>query len=411
MVDFQRSPLAPSEFPPMPTISGLRVFTASANIKHPDREDLLLIEFEKGAAISGVFTQSLTAAAPVSWSRAITERGYARALLANSGNANAFTGVKGQLDVEACANAAADLIGCRADELLIASTGVIGERLPVQRITSTIAGMKDQERVSSWEQAALAIGTTDTYPKGAACETEIDGVPVKIVGITKGSGMIAPNMATMLGFVFTDACISPRSLQSILNSGVSKTFNCITVDSDTSTSDMVLLAATGRAGNPIPASPRDGSLNSFRKSLYKVLEDLAVQVVRDGEGAKKLITIEVCGARSGLSAHKAAMAIANSPLVKTAISGEDANWGRVIMAIGKSGAFLDQSRVSVAMGGVVIAEHGARAERYNEVMVTEHLRGSEILIEVHLGVGRSKAKVWTCDLTHDYIRINGEYRT
>lgn len=411
MVDFQRSPLAPSKFPLMPTISGLRAFTASANIKHPDREDLLLIEFEKGAAISGVFTQSLTAAAPVSWSRAITERGYARALLVNSGNANAFTGVKGQLDVESCANAAAELIGCRADELLIASTGVIGERLPVQRIASTIAGMKDQERVSSWEQAALAIGTTDTYPKGAACETEIDGVPVKIVGITKGSGMIAPNMATMLGFLFTDACISPRSLQSILNSGVSKTFNCITVDSDTSTSDMVLLAATGRAGNAIPASPRDRSLNSFRKSLYKVLEDLAVQVVRDGEGAKKLITIEVRGARSGLSAHKAAMAIANSPLVKTAISGEDANWGRVIMAIGKSGAFLDQSRVSVAMGGVVIAEHGARAERYNEARVTEHLRGSEILIEVHLGVGRSKAKVWTCDLTHDYIRINGEYRT
>ena len=411
MVDFQRSPLAPAQFPLLPTIKGLRIFTTSANIKNPNREDLLLIELEEGSTVSGVFTQSLTAAAPVIWSKAITEAGHARALLANSGNANAFTGEKGRLDVEACAIAAADLVGCQPTELLIASTGVIGEPLPIERICTALVEMKNQRGVSTWEQAAMAIGTTDTYPKGATCETEIDQVPVKIVGIAKGSGMIAPNMATMLAFVFTDACIAPEILQSMLKLGVSKTFNCITVDSDTSTSDMLLLAATGQAGNRLPNSIRDRCLNQFRKSLNKVLQDLAIQVVRDGEGAKKLITVEVRGAKSTSGAHKIAMTIANSPLVKTAIAGEDGNWGRIIMAIGKSGISFNQSDVSVSIGGVVVAKNGERVVGYDESALTGHLRESEILIEVYVGVGSGKSKVWTCDLTHEYIRINADYRT
>jgi glutamate N-acetyltransferase/amino-acid N-acetyltransferase len=371
----------------------------------------LLAEFDRGTVVAGVFTQSGTAAAPVLWSRGITDRGYARALLVNSGNANAFTGDQGMRDVEISAAAAADVVGCRPTELLIASTGVIGEPLPVQRITTALPSMKRELKPNSWEAAARAISTTDTYPKGSVRETHIDDTPIKIAGVAKGSGMIAPNMATMLAFVFTDAKIPPKILQSLLLTGVSTSFNCITVDSDTSTSDTLLLAATGQADNRTPRSITDRRLRPFRHALNEVLTDLAVQVVRDGEGASKFITIEITGASSPVAARKAALAVANSPLVKTAIAGEDANWGRVIMAVGKSGVRLDPSKLSVAMGGVMVAENGKRASRYNESLLTDHLHGTEVLIQVDLGIGRSKGRVWTCDLTHDYIRINADYRT
>ena len=395
----------------MPDVRGVRLATAAAKIRYHGRDDLLLVEFDPGTVVAGVFTRSSTAAAPVFWSRSVTDRGYARALLVNSGNANAFTGVQGMRDVEASAAAAAGAIGCRPTELLIASTGVIGEPLPVERITTALPGMKSQLKTGSWQAAARAIGTTDTYPKGSACKTQLGDTPVTIAGIAKGSGMIAPNMATLLAFVFTDAAISPQILQSLLTTGVSTSFNCITVDSDTSTSDTLLLAATGQAGNHAPHSIRDRGLRAFRRALNEVLTDLAIQVVRDGEGASKFITIEVSGASSPAAARKAALAVANSPLVKTAIAGEDANWGRVIMAVGKSGVRLDPSKLSVAMGGVMIAENGGRVDRYDESLLTDHLHGTEILIEVDLGVGRSKTRVWTCDLTHDYIRINADYRT
>jgi glutamate N-acetyltransferase/amino-acid N-acetyltransferase len=395
----------------MPDIRGVRLATTAAKIRYQGRDDLLLVEFDPGVVVAGVFTRSSTAAAPVLWSRDVTDCGYARALLVNSGNANAFTGDQGMRDVETSAKAAADSIGCRPAELLIASTGVIGEPLPVERITTVLPSLKNQLKAGSWQAAAQAISTTDTYPKGSACETQIDETPVTIAGIAKGSGMIAPNMATMLAFVFTDAAISHRILQRLLTTGVSTSFNCITVDSDTSTNDTLLLAATGQAGNRAPRSIRDRGLRTFRRALNEVLTDLAIQVVRDGEGATKCITIEIGGASSSGAARTAALAVANSPLVKTAIAGEDANWGRVIMAVGKSGVRLDTSKLSVAMGGVMIAKNGGRVDHYDESLLTQHLQGTEILIEVNLGVGRSKSRVWTCDLTHDYIRINADYRT
>tara|TARA_B100000686_G_scaffold346158_1_gene432177 strand:+ start:34693 stop:35928 length:1236 start_codon:yes stop_codon:yes gene_type:complete len=411
MADFNISPLAPARFPMMPLIEGLRFSTTEANIKYPNREDLLLFDFDVGTTLAGVFTQSSTVAAPVAWSRIIANRGYARGLLINSGNANAFTGDKGREDVESCAVAAARLLGCSSSELLVASTGVIGEPLPVQRIVMAIENMKGKLQGNSWERAALAIGTTDTYPKGAACVTEIDGVPIQIAGIAKGSGMIAPNMATMLAFIFTDASLPPDILRSVLKSATSRTFNCITVDSDTSTSDMVLLFSTGRAGNIVPTSNSDKKLKKFKHSLNKILENLALQVVRDGEGAKKLITIEVLRAKTSNSAHKIGMAIANSPLVKTAIAGEDANWGRIVMAVGKTGIVLDQSKLLISIGGVLVTENGKRVDNYDEVKLTSHLKSAEILLQVDLGEGNSNSKIWTCDFTHDYIRINADYRT
>ena len=364
----------------MPDVRGVRLATAAAKIRYHGRDDLLLVEFDPGTVVAGVFTRSSTAAAPVLWSRSVTDRGYARALRVNSGNANAFTGVQGMRDVEASAAAAAGAIGCRPTELLIASTGVIGEPLPVDRIIAVLPDMKSQLKAGSWQAAARAIGTTDTYSKGSACKTQLGDTPVTIAGIAKGSGMIAPNMATLLAFIFTDAAISPQILQSLLTTGVSTSFNCITVDSDTSTSDTLLLAATGQAGNHAPRSIGDRGLRAFRRALNEVLTDLAIQVVRDGEGASKFITIEVSGASSPAAARTAALAVANSPLVKTAIAGEDANWGRVIMAVGKSGVRLDPSKLSVAIGGVMIAENGGRVDRYDESLLTDQLHGTQILI-------------------------------
>jgi glutamate N-acetyltransferase/amino-acid N-acetyltransferase len=411
MTTLKRSGLAPSRFPKIPQVFGLEFKALRAGIKYTGRDDLLLARLDKGATVAGVFTQSTTASAPVQWSREVVNKGKARALLVNSGNANTFTGAKGHIDVKSTAAMAAKAVGCQVSEVLIASTGVIGEPLPVDRIDRALKRISDKTRPASWLRAAQAIGTTDTYPKGAFRYTKIGETDITIGGIAKGSGMIAPDMATMLAFVFTDASISRTVLDDLLREGVQASFNSITVDSDTSTSDSLILAATGRAGNRVPKTKNAPDLKLFRAALKDLLIDLATQVVRDGEGAQKFITVDVCGASSTASAKKAALAIANSPLVKTAIAGEDANWGRVVMAVGKSGAPLNQEKLSVAMGGVTIAQAGGRVEGYDEKLVTEHLKGQEVGIQVNLGVGRSKARVWTCDFTHDYITINAEYRT
>jgi len=411
MSTIKRSPLAPARFPRLPAVKGLHLRTARAGIKYAGRDDLLLVEFDRGTAVAGVFTRSTTASAPVQWSRQVAGTGRARAMLVNSGNANTFTGTQGMADVKATAAMAAKTIGCRPRDVLISSTGVIGEPLPVARFEQALPRMGRQAKKASWLQAARAIGTTDTYPKGSTRQARIGDTTVTLCGIAKGSGMIAPDMATMLAFVFTDAKLPAPVLQALLQDGVARSFNCITVDSDTSTSDTIVLAATAKAGNRPPQSLAASELKNFRRALNELLTDLAIQVVRDGEGASKFITVDVTGAVSTGSAHKAALAIANSPLVKTAIAGEDANWGRVVMAVGKSGVRLDQSRLSVAMGGVLIAHHGERAADYDETQVFRHLKGENISVSVDLGVGRARSRVWTCDLTHEYIRINADYRT
>ena len=395
----------------MPAIAGVSLQAARARIKYAGRDDLLLVTLHRGTTVAGVFTRSATASAPVQWSKKVAASGKARAILINSGNANTFTGVQGVADVRSTAAMAGRSVGCRESDVLIASTGVIGEPLPVDRVQRALAGMESGSRSASWIRAARAIGTTDTYPKGAVRQVRIGDTEVSLCGIAKGSGMIAPDMATMLAFVFTDARLPTPVLRTLLKEGIRTSFNCITVDSDTSTSDTVLLAATGRALNGIPQSATAPELKAFRGALKELLTDLAIQVVRDGEGASKFITVDVSGAASNAEARKAALAIANSPLVKTAIAGEDANWGRIIMAVGKSGARLFQKRLAISIGGITITHAGERVGSYDERKVTKHLKGTEISIAVDLGVGRSKSRVWTCDLTHDYIRINADYRT
>ena len=395
----------------MPAIAGVSLQAARARIKYAGRDDLLLVTLHRGTTVAGVFTRSATASAPVQWSKKVAASGKARAILINSGNANTFTGVQGVADVRSTAAMAGRSVGCRESDVLIASTGVIGEPLPVDRVQRALAGMESGSRSASWIRAARAIGTTDTYPKGAVRQVRIGDTEVSLCGIAKGSGMIAPDMATMLAFVFTDARLPTPVLRTLLKEGIRTSFNCITVDSDTSTSDTVLLAATGRALNGIPQSATAPELKAFRGALKELLTDLAIQVVRDGEGASKFITVDVSGAASNAEARKAALAIANSPLVKTAIAGEDANWGRIIMAVGKSGARLFQKRLAISIGGITITHAGERVGSYDEREVTKHLKGTEISIAVDLGVGRSKSRVWTCDLTHDYIRINADYRT
>jgi glutamate N-acetyltransferase / amino-acid N-acetyltransferase len=395
----------------MPAIAGVSLQAARARIKYAGRDDLLLVTLHRGTTVAGVFTRSATASAPVQWSKKVAASGRARAILINSGNANTFTGVQGVADVRSTAAMAGRTVGCRESDVLIASTGVIGEPLPVDRVQRALAGMESGSRSASWARAARAIGTTDTYPKGAVRQVRIGDTEVSLCGIAKGSGMIAPDMATMLAFVFTDARLPAPVLRTLLKEGIRTSFNCITVDSDTSTSDTVLLAATGRALNGIPQSATAPELKAFRGALKELLTDLAIQVVRDGEGASKFITVDVSGAASNAEARKAALAIANSPLVKTAIAGEDANWGRIIMAVGKSGARLFQKRLAISIGGITITHAGERVRSYDERKVTKHLKGTEISIGVDLGVGRSKSRVWTCDLTHDYIRINADYRT
>jgi len=405
------SPLAPARFPEMPVVDGITLASHACGVRYAGRTDLLLVELAAGTTAAGVFTRSLTASAPVEWCRSAVAKGRARVLVVNSGNANAFTGSVGVASVKRTVDKAADLVGCKASEVYVASTGTIGVRLPDEKITAALGDARARLKSDAWLEAAQAIMTTDTYPKGATRVAEIDGTRVVINGFAKGAGMIAPDMATMLSYVFTDAALPAGVLQDLLSKGVTRSFNCITVDSDTSTSDTLMLFATGKAGNSRIKDAGDKRLADFKAKLFDLLTDLAHQVVRDGEGATKFVTITVTGAASRKAARTIGMAIANSPLVKTAIAGEDANWGRVVMAVGKAGEKANRDKLSIRMGGVLVADRGEIAEGYDEAPVARHMKGQDIVIEVDVGVGKGKATVWTCDLTHAYIDINGSYRT
>jgi glutamate N-acetyltransferase/amino-acid N-acetyltransferase len=406
------SPLAPKTYPSLPPLAGVRLSTGAAGVKYKDRTDVLLAAFSPGTQVAGVFTKSRTSSAPVEWCKANVAKGVARALVVNSGNANAFTGKAGFEGASQVAESAAAIVGCKPGEVFLASTGVIGEPLPHGKITKILGQLAEEGAAGGFRAAAEAIMTTDTYPKVATAQATIDGKRVTINGIAKGSGMIAPDMATMLSFVFTDAALPANVLQDLLSAAVQPSFNAITVDSDTSTSDTLLLFATGKgAKHATIAKTTDNRLGDFRKKLNEVLLSLALQVVRDGEGAHKLIRIDVTGAESDAAAKKIGFAIANSPLVKTAIAGNDANWGRIVMAVGKSGEAADRDTLKISFGGHVVAEKGARAAKYNEAAATKAVSGREVEIAVDLGLGKGTARVWTCDLTHGYIDINGSYRS
>ncbi len=407
----KRSPLAPTSFPEMPAIAGVRLGTRACGLRYVGRDDLFVAEMDPGTAVAGVLTRSRTAAAPVEWCRRALAGGRARVLVVNSGNANAFTGGVGESAVSQTIEAARGAFSADSNEVFIASTGVIGERLPVEKIVDALGGVRETFAETTWETAARAIMTTDTFPKGSVRRTKVGDAVATICGIAKGSGMIAPNMATMLAFVFTDAAISPGALHVLLSSAVDRSFNCITVDGDTSTSDTLLLFATGANGGETLTDPADPRLREFRAALDDVTLDLAHQVVRDGEGARKFITVSVTGAEHDVAARNIAMTIANSPLVKTAIAGEDANWGRIVMAVGKAGEEVERDRLSIRVGGIVVAEKGEAAPNYDETPVAAHMKGTEVAIGVDLGIGTGHATVWTCDLTHGYIDINGDYRS
>ncbi len=407
-----KSPLAPARFPNLLPVAGVRLASVAAGIRYKGRQDLMLAEFPKGTTVGGVFTQSKTASGPVEWCRAAAKDGLARGLVVNSGNSLAFTGREGRKTVKAAVATAAKLIGCRQKDVFVASTGVIGEALPASRIVKMLPKLYKSLAGGNWKQCADAIRTTDTYPKGAVRIAKIDGASYVIDGIAKGSGMIAPDMATMLAFVFTNAAIPPDILQKLVAQSVNKSFNCVTVDSDTSTSDTVLMFATGQgpAHHPI-ARLGDPRLRDFRLKLDEVMLDLAFQIVRDGEGASKFVTVNVAGAASRKAARRIAFSIANSPLVKTAVAGEDPNWGRVVMAVGKAGEQADRDRLSIRFGDQLVATRGAAAPGYREARAARYMKGQEIEISVDVGVGAGEATVWTCDLTHDYVSINADYRS
>jgi glutamate N-acetyltransferase/amino-acid N-acetyltransferase len=402
------SPLA-LPLPALPAVAGVRMAVGEAGIRYHGRADVLLAAFAEGTTVAGVFTRNQCPGAPVTWCREMLPGGLARGLVVNAGNANVFNGVAGQRAVEATAGAAAETLGVAAETVFLASTGVIGEPMPAQKIVAVMKSLHDGLAEGGLEGAARAIMTTDTFPKGATRTARLGGVEVTIAGIAKGSGMIAPDMATMLSFIFTDAAVPAPALQAMLAKGVDHSFNCITIDSDTSTSDTVLLFATGQARNKPTEDP--AALADFRRALNEVMHDLAMLVVRDGEGAQKLVKITVDGAVSNQSAKKIGLAIANSPLVKTAIAGEDANWGRIVMAVGKAGEPADRDRLAIAVGGTWMAKAGGVVPGYNEAPVVTHMKGRDIDIEVDIGLGQGRATVWTCDLTHGYIDINGSYRS
>jgi glutamate N-acetyltransferase/amino-acid N-acetyltransferase len=372
---------------------------------------MLLVELAAGSSAAGVFTRSQTAAAPVLWCRSALEGGRARGLLVNAGNANAFTGRQGEADVAASAAAAADMLGCPAKQMFIASTGVIGVPLPLPVLTSALPALQQRLGLDGWEQAAAAIATTDTFRKGAGATATVDGATVHLAGIAKGAGMIAPDMATMLAFVFTDAAIAPAALQALLDAAVARTFNCITVDGDTSTNDTLMLFATGAAGNRLISDAADARLAEFAAALETVCRDLAQQIVKDGEGAAKFVTITVTGAGDAGAARHIALTVANSPLVKTAIAGEDANWGRIVMAVGRAGEWIDRDRLAISIGGVQVTQDGGVVPGYDEAPVAAHMRGREIVLAIDVGVGKGEATVWTCDLGHGYIDVNASYRS
>jgi glutamate N-acetyltransferase/amino-acid N-acetyltransferase len=403
------SPLA-MPFPEMPRVAGTRVATVRAGYKTWDRADLTLVLLDEGTSVAGVTTQSKCPSPEVEWCRAALPLGRARALVVNAGNSNAFTGHRGRAAVEAIAARVAAHAGCQPSDVFVASTGVIGVPLPIPVAEAGVDAALVAPEVG-WEEAARAISTTDTFPKGAMAKAVVDGRTVTIAGIVKGSGMIAPDMATMLGFLFTDAAVDAPFLQKLLDAANLKSFSCITVDGDTSTSDTVLAFATGRAGNAPLTSFDDAGADAFAAAVADVCRQLAHLVVRDGEGASKFIEIAVAGADSDASARTIALSIANSPLVKTAIAGEDANWGRVVMAVGKAGEPAERDRLAIRFGDTQVAEAGLAVEGYDEAPVAAHLKGREVTIGVDLGIGEGSATVWTCDLTHGYISINADYRS
>ncbi|MGH6763906.1 MAG: bifunctional glutamate N-acetyltransferase/amino-acid acetyltransferase ArgJ [Phyllobacterium sp.] len=408
------SPLAPKHYPAMPAIDGVRIATAEAGIKYKGRTDVMLMVFDKPAAVAGVFTRSKCPSAAVDFCRQSLASGTARAVVVNSGNANAFTGRKGRESTALTAQTAAKAVGCKTDEVFLASTGVIGEPLDAGKFTSLLDDMAGRAEAERWPDAARAIMTTDTFPKIATETVLLGGVPVTINGIAKGAGMIAPDMATMLSFVVTDAPIASPVLQSLLSKAVGQSFNAVTVDSDTSTSDTLMLFATGtaaeRGATPV-TDATDPRLSAFRKALGRLLGSLALQVVRDGEGARKMVEVTVTGATSSRSAKRIALSIANSPLVKTAVAGEDANWGRVVMAVGKAGEPADRDRLAIWFGDIRVAREGERDPDYSEDLTSEYMKNEDVAIRVDLGLGKGKATVWTCDLTKEYVAINGDYRS
>ena len=408
-MDLKPSPLA-RPFPAMPAIAGVTLRVARAQYKAWDRCDLTLAELAEGTSVAGVFTRSACASSEVELGRANVGQGHARALIVNAGNSNAFTGYRGREAVEQIMDQVAAHLGCAREQVFVSSTGVIGVPLPKDKARAGVAAALMAEPCG-WEDAAKAIGTTDTFTKGAHASAMVGEARVEIAGFIKGSGMIAPDMATMLGYIFTDAHVAPAFLQELLSAANAATFSCITVDGDTSTSDTVLAFATGKAGHAAITGWDSPGADAFAAALTAVCRELAQLVVRDGEGAQKFITIRVQGAVSDASARRIGLAIANSPLVKTAIAGEDANWGRVVMAVGKAGEPADRDRLSIAFGGVWTARHGLPVDGYDEAPVAAHLKGEDIDILVDLGLGDGRAQVWTCDLTHGYIAINADYRS
>jgi glutamate N-acetyltransferase/amino-acid N-acetyltransferase len=414
------SPLAPTDVPDMPAIAGVRLATAAAGIRYKGRTDVLLAVMDKGTTAAGVFTKSKCPSAPVEWCRARLGRGgsskagFARALVVNSGNANAFTGKTGRQSTALTAQIAAKAVGCTTSDVFLASTGVIGEPLDATKFDGVLATLAEAATPDHWMDAAKAIMTTDTFPKVATATVKLGKAKVTINGMAKGAGMIAPDMATMLSFIFTDAPLSASVLQSLLKTGVEDTFNAITIDSDTSTSDTLLAFATGAAaadGAPKISRASDPRLKAFAKAFQEVLANLAEQVARDGEGARKLVEVIVEGATTKVSARRIAMSIANSPLVKTAIAGEDANWGRVVMAVGKAGEPANRDKLSISFNGIRVARSGARDPSYNEAEVSEVMKSPKIQIKVALGLGKGRDRVLTCDLTKEYVAINGDYRS
>ena len=408
------SPFAPAQPPSMPGIEGVRIGTCEAGIKYQNRRDLMLMLFEPGTSIAGVFTQSRTAGAPVEWCRKQLAAGAARALVVNSGNSNAFTGAKGRQTVADTAQAAASAADCRLSDVFIASTGVIGQPFNAAAITRQLPALAKAARPDHWAEAAAAIMTTDTYTKLATRTASIGGAKVTLNGIAKGSGMIAPDMATMLSFIATDAPISAKALQDLLGPAADKSFNAITVDGDTSTSDTLLLFATHAAakrGAPKIDRADDPRLQDFRSALDALTHDLAMQVIKDGEGLTKFVTLHITGAETPAAARRIGMAIANSPLVKTAIAGNDPNWGRLVMAVGKAGEAADRDKIGIRFGDIQVAKDGGVVASYSEAVGAEYFKRPEITLGIDVGVGSASATVYTCDLTAGYISINAEYRS
>ncbi len=412
MSELPVSPLAPDSFPKMPDIEGLSLSVGLSGIKYKGRPDVMLMMAQSGSTMAGLFTQSATAAAPVEWSRAGIAAGKPRAIITNAGNANAFTGTRGTTAMHQYLGVLADRLGLEEHQILAASTGVIGEPIDGAAMASVCNSLFDTLGQASWQEAAGAIRTTDTFSKGATAFITCGNSTVRLNGIAKGSGMIAPDMATMLSYIATDAAIQADCLNILLRRCTDKSFNSITVDSDTSTSDSVYLIATGAANMPVITDADSAEAHQFETALLAVMTDLAHQIVKDGEGAQKFITVQVTGAANDIDAKIIGRSIANSPLVKTAIAGEDANWGRIVMAVGKSGAAASRDNLKIAIGGMVIAEQGERVKDYDETPVATHMKGQNVDITVDVGMGGTgQATIWTCDLTNGYISINADYRS